>query len=196
MKRFFILLLAIVAAISCAWHASAQQVGIKTNLLYDATASINLGVEYRAADRWTVDLSGNYNNWTFGENKKWKHWFVQPEGRFWFCEAFNGHFVAAHLIGGEFNVGNVRLDMSLFGTDYRELRDYRHEGWMAGVGIGYGYSFVLGRHWNLELEVGIGYIYTRYDKFDCASCGERLESNIPHNYFGPTKLAVGLVYVF
>jgi len=32
--------------------------------------------------------------------------------------------------------------------------------------------------------------------FPCAHCGTKLASDRQHNYFGPTKAAVNLVYVF
>ena len=86
---------------------SAQNIGVKTNLLYDLTSTINLGAEIGLAPKWTLDLSGNYNAWAFKNDKKWKHWMAQPEARYWFCEAFNGHFLGLHLLGGQFNVGNV-----------------------------------------------------------------------------------------
>lgn len=44
---------------------SAQKVALKSNLLYDATGSINLGVELALALQWTLDVSGNYNAWDF-----------------------------------------------------------------------------------------------------------------------------------
>ena len=39
---------------------SAQKVVVKTNLLYDATATINLGVEKGLSSKWTIDLSANF----------------------------------------------------------------------------------------------------------------------------------------
>ena len=51
----------------------------KTNLLYDATLTINVGAEMQVAPKWSVDLSGNYNPWTLSGGKKWKHWMIQPE---------------------------------------------------------------------------------------------------------------------
>lgn len=65
---------------------------IKTNALYWATTTPNLGFEIGLSDKFTLDLSGNYNPWTFSDSKKLKHWLVQPELRFWTCERFNGHF--------------------------------------------------------------------------------------------------------
>ena len=77
--------LAFAVMLTSAVFASGQNYGVKTNVLYDLTSTVNLGLEYRLADRWTFDISGNYNAWTLRENMKWKHWMVQPEFRFWNC---------------------------------------------------------------------------------------------------------------
>ena len=175
--------------------ATAQHVAIKSNLLYDALLTPDLGVEVKVAPQWTVELTGNLNLWTVNE-RRWKQWSLQPEARYWFCEAFSGHFVAAHLIGGEYNAGNLPLDFKFLGTNFGVLRHHRLEGWMAGAGLAYGYSWILDRHWNFEAEIGWGWIYTRFDMYPCTECGTKLEDNRPHNYVGPTKAALNLVYTF
>lgn len=175
---------------------SAQKAAVKTNLLYDVTTTFNVGVEIGLAPKWTVDVSGNLNPWTFKDNKKWKHWLIQPELRYWLCERFNGHFFGLHVLGGVYNMGNWNTDFTFLGTDFGQMRDYRYEGWMVGTGLAYGYHWMLGRHWSLEAEIGIGYVYTQADKYECPRCGDRIENNKPHNYVGPTKAAVNLIYVF
>ncbi len=107
-----------------------------------------------------------------------------------------GHFFGVHAHGGQCNVGNLKNNIRFLGTDFSKLSDRRYQGWFAGAGVAYGYSWILGRHWNIEAEIGAGWIYTRYDVFPCAACGTRLASCLSHNYFGPTKAAVNLVFVF
>lgn len=177
-------------------YVSAQEIGIKTNLVSDALLNANIGAEMRLSPKWSIDLSGDFNFWDLSHDRKWKHWTVMPEARYWLCDALGGHFFGAHLLGGEFNVGNLDLPFSFLGSDFRQLRDNRFQGWRAGVGIAYGYSWLLSKHWNLEAEIGIGYVYARYDRFECADCGRKVESNRSHHYFGPTKAAINLVYVF
>ncbi len=191
--RFLAALMAATLSIPC---AHAQKVALKTNLLYDATTTVNAGVEVGLAPRWTLDLSGNYNGWTVGhDDKRWKHWLAQPEARYWFCDCFAGHFLAAHLVGGQYNWGGWK-GANVLGSDLRKLDDYRYEGWFIGFGVAYGYSWVLNRHWSMEAEVGIGYAYTEFDKYKvCEACGTK-EGTGHHNYVGPTKLALNLVYVF
>lgn len=174
----------------------AQNVAVKTNLLYDVTATINVGVELGLSPRWTFDLSGNFNGWTMSDNRKWKHWLIQPEARYWFCNRFAGHFIAAHALGGQYNIVGVSTGFNFLGKVFPDFSRRRYQGWFAGVGVAYGYTWILGRHWNLETELGIGYIYTRYDSYPCATCGKKLETNKPHHYLGPTKAAISLVYLF
>ena len=71
-------------------------VGIKTNLLYDATSTLNLGVEFRTGRRTSFDMSANWNPFSFSDNRKWKHLLIQPEFRYWTKETFSGHFLGLH----------------------------------------------------------------------------------------------------
>ncbi|MBO7282904.1 MAG: DUF3575 domain-containing protein [Alistipes sp.] len=193
MKKL-LLILGLVVVFSVQ-ESYAQKWAVKSNLLYDATASINLGVETALAKKWTFDLSGNWNPFEFSDNKKWKHWFVQPEVRYWTCNRFGGHFFAAHLWGGQYNVGNISGLPDFLGTNFSKLADYRYEGWFAGAGIGYGYAWMLGKHWNIEAELCIGGAYTDYTKYNCPKCGDKLGAG-DHIYWGPTKAAINLVYLF
>ena len=190
-RKLFLLLL----ALGLAWGASGQNVAIKTNLLSDITLTPNVGVELGIAPRWSADLSAGYNAWTVREHK-WKHLLVQPEVRYWFCDWFAGHFVGVHALGGVYNFGNLPVNVKWLGRDFSELRDNRNQGWFAGAGVAYGYSWILNRHLNLEAEVGVGYVYTRYDVFECDVCGLKVKENVPYHYVGPTKAAINLVYVF
>lgn len=180
MKRILInITLAIAAVAGLRVHAQTLP-AVKTNLLYDALLNANLGVEFRMSPRWSFDLSGNYNGWRLSHGRQWKHWFVQPEARYWLNDNMEGHFFAANLIGGQFNT---------------TLNDARRQGWGAGIGAGYGYSWHFGRHWGVEVEITAGYVRYRYDKYPCAQCGRKIGSR-NRNYVGPTKAAVNLVYYF
>lgn len=173
-----------------------NDVAIKSNILYDLTATISAGIEVGLAPRWSLDVSGNFNAWTMKNDRRWKHYLVQPEVRYWLCDRFMGHFLALHLHGGQYNFGGIKNSINFLGTNLSNLTTHRYQGWFAGAGVGYGYAFVLGRHWNLELEAGIGYAYTVFDEFECAGCGRKVNTDLNHHYFGPTKLAVNFVYLF
>lgn len=194
MKRAIFLL--IVMAVAFYSTVKAQNTAVKTNILYDVFLNVNVGIEVSLASRWTFDLSADYNGWTLSHERKWKHWLLQPEVRYWFCDRFVGHFVGAHALGGQYNVGSLKNSLSFLGTDFSVVSDRRYQGWFVGAGIAYGYAWILNKHWNLEAELGLGWVHTRYDVYPCATCGTKLAKDKSHNYFGPTKAAVNLVYTF
>ena len=176
--------------------AKAQKVAVKTNLLYGAyTFTPNLGMEIDLGHRSTLDVNAGYNPWNLkgseADNKKLVHWLANIEYRYWLCQTFKGHFFGAHILGSQYNISQKELPLLLG----KESKDYRYDGWAAGVGISYGYQFLLGRHLNLETSIGAGYAYLKYDKYNCYKCGEKV-GNSSRNYFGPTKAAVSLIYIF
>lgn len=186
-------ILSLYLAILGGGRLGAQNVGIKTNLLYDATATFNLGLEVGLAPRLTLDISANYNPWIWSGGQRWKHWMIQPELRWWTCDRFAGHFLGLHALGGPWNFGYLKNSLRMPGTDLSPLSGARYEGWGVGAGLAYGYALILSRRWNLELEAGLGYIYALYR--GCTACGKD-DTWLPHHYFGPTKLGISLVYVF
>lgn len=192
--KLIILLVAIVIA-GVTQPAVAQDVAVKTNLLSDAFYNPNIGVEVGLAPKWSLDVSGQANFWDLSHGRRWKHWAVQPEIRYWFCEAMGGHFLGAHLLGGQYNIGHIDADFKFLGTDFSKLKDHRYQGWFGGIGVAYGYTWLLSKHWSLEAELGIGWTHTRYDLFECEGCGRRVGRG-HHNYVGPTKAAINVVYVF
>ncbi len=169
----------------------AQNVALKTNVLYWATTTPNIGAEVSFGKKHSVQLFYGYNPWTFSERKSLRHWVLQPEYRYWFCQSFNGLFLGVHAMGGEFNVGEIDLPTGLF----NKLKDHRYEGWYVGGGVTVGYQVPMSKHWNFEASIGIGYDYVKYDRFGCGVCGERLGSG-HKNYFGPTKAALSFLYIF
>ena len=92
MKKRIFIALAALGSLIC--PALAQEAAIKTNLLYDATTTMKLGVEFGVSPKWTLDVSGNYNPWSYSKKKKWKHWLVQTEARYWFCNKMMVHSLA------------------------------------------------------------------------------------------------------
>lgn len=179
-----------------ALNTGAQEVAVKSNILSDAFLNPNVGIEVAVAPKWSVEAVGEFNGWTLSHGRRWKHWSIQPEARYWLCNTMDGHFFGAHIHGGQYNIGGIHNGINFLGTDFSKLSDYRFQGWFIGAGLSYGYAWVLNRNWNIEGEIGLGYSYTRFDQFPCAQCGKAVETNRPHNYVGLTRAAINLVYIF
>jgi hypothetical protein len=161
---------------------------IKTNLLWDLTGTVNLGVELRLGGHTSLDVPFNYNSWSFTEERKWKHIMVQPELRLWPKETFDGHFFGIHAHAAEYNVGGLPS-----GPFSKYMNENRFEGWLAGAGVSYGYRWNFTHHWALEATIGLGYAYLDYDRFVCGSCGENMGNQKTH-WFGPTRAGVSLIF--
>lgn len=197
-----ILLLAILAIFGLPAPLRAQ-VAVKTNILYDATTTPNLGIEVGVAGKSTFNIVYGLNPWSFGsatrDRKFARHWILMPEYRWWPCTRFTGHFAGVHLMTGELNACNVSLPLPggfVGGTNLSKAAgDARVQGPFAGIGMTYGYQWALSRHWNVEAEIGAGYAHVWYAKFPCGSCGQKIEEGNA-DYLGLTKVGISLMYIF
>ena len=191
-----IVLILFLAGISTVTGFS-QDVGLKVNLLYGATATPNLGLELGLGKRTSLDFLVGYNPFNnealsstdnIGK-KKLVHVLVQPEFRYWLCERFNGHFFGLHGTYASYNIAKYDIP-GLF------EKEWRYEGYAVGAGLGYGYHWIWNKHWGMEFNVGVGYLYMKYDKYPCKACVPAEEENVVKHYFGPTKAGISLVFVF
>ena len=205
MKARYLIAALAALALSLGSAAAQERFAVKTNLLHDATLSVDLGVEYGFAPKWSAEISGSYNNWKTGD--MWlNHWLVAPEVRYWFCRRFAGTFVSLHGVGGKATLGGF-YDFSQYYEKFPNLENFMlKDALVLGAGVGIGHAFILGRHWNLELELGIGYMYAKGDEYEMEKGGDGKyylpDWSIPvlegseFDYNGPTKLALSIVYLF
>lgn len=196
MKRL-ILTLTILA--SAAISLGAQNTwAVKTNLLHDiATLSPNVAVEYAFDEQMSVELALSANYWRSWGGSRLNHLLLQPEVKYWFCEKYDGWFVSATAMAGLATLGNF-LDLSQFHPKSPDLSNFLlKDAFAVSLGIGGGYDFILSRHWNLEVEGAIGYMYARGDEYDDSfNPPDLLLKGSEFDYVGPTKLAVSIVYLF
>ena len=191
-KRFLISLVCLMTTALFSYG----QVAVKTNLAMDALAIPNAGLEVGLSKKLSLDLPVYYNPWKSvawkqDDNKLFKLFMVQPELRYWLCDKFNGHFFGVHGMGGAYNTTGIDLPF----TPFDDLAGYRYKGHFYGGGISYGYQYILNRFWSLEATIGIGYAHVRYKKYPCESCPQQIDKGT-ENYFGPTRAALNLIYVF
>ena len=146
MKKIVILTVLVLCSLT---GAQAQFYGIKSNAAMMATGTLNLGAEVAIEKQWSIDISG-YLNPIKTANFSSKFWYIQPGARYWWYEHFVGHFAAAHVAYGGYNLGNRKND---------------HKGWFTGVGASYGYTWILTKQWNFTLEGGLGIYYTKGTKY-------------------------------
>lgn len=178
-------------------HANAPgrlpRFALKTNLLYGVTLTPDIAVEAALSPRWTIEAAYSYNPWNRRARaagtpvRKLLHGIARIEARYWFCERFNGHFLAIHGLYSEYNVGGLDIPL-LFERAYR----YRGNAW--GGGVAYGYDVPIGGRWNVEFTVGVGVYAMRYDRYDCLSCSTGA-TPVTRTWVGPSRLGISLEFL-
>ena len=168
----------------------AQQVTISNNLLYDAWLTPNLRLGVRLAPHWSVGLTGGYRPWPKNDEatRKYRHLLISPSVRYWRDSVNVHHFWGANLIYSHYNVGGITFPFGL----YKSVRTERREGDMVAIGAFYGYSWPLGRFWNVEALIGAAIGYTKFDRYECGHCGEKLGRE--KKLFGMPQAAINIVY--
>lgn len=189
------ILLSLLLVAGCWLGASAQQVAVKTNLLYWATTTPNVGVEFALSKHSTLSMTANYNPWTLGSDNRIQHWFLRPEYRYWVTEKYTRLYFGVHAIGGKCEVGGFRLPF-IGDRIMRGLATNYYKGSFVGGGLSIGYQFYVSPHWNLELSAGAGLVRLNYhtepidgSQASASACRTKV---LPI----PTELGVSFVYLF
>ena len=153
-------------------EVNAQKFTLSNNLLYDATLTPNLRLGARLSEQWSLGLTAGYHPWPTDESvsKKFKHLLLAPDVRYWIDSVNVHHFFGFNLIYSHYNIAEVKFPFGL----WKSLRDERHQGDLGAIGAYYGYSWPLGRYWNLEAHIGAAIGYTKYDRYECGHCGRKL----------------------
>lgn len=148
---------------------------LRTNLIYAASATPNIGLEIPLGERFSIGFNAGLKpwprwlawDWDKTVEKKWRHFLIAPEFRFWPSGVYDKLFLGADLIYTHYNVGAVKFPFGL----YPEVRDHRLQGDFYGLGLFAGWSWWLSDRWRLEAEAGLGAGYADAKEYDCAYCG-------------------------
>lgn len=185
-QLLFPLLLAGLLLLLCPGSASAQQVAVKTNALYWLTSTPNASVEVGIDSHFSVQMSMGYNAWKFAGKHSIKHTSFIPEVRYWLSRTMERHYVGVYGQYSKFNLRNAPLFVQ---------NDLAYRGHLAGGGLSYGYQWALGKRFGIEASVGLGYLYMNYSQYQYTDCCAERISDHRRSYFGPTRLALNLIYL-
>lgn len=159
---------------------------IESNLMYDAAIIPNIGIEVGIYKGLTI--GGSYQNiWL--RDKAWTCWYRFEgfeAGINWYINKEKSPFKGHHIgIYGQM----VTWDFTING------RGYLAERWACGGGISYGYILPIGERFNLDFEIGVGYIGGNMHEY-IPEDGHRVwQSYEPFQWIGPTKLGITLQWL-
>lgn len=157
----------------------AQSFSIASSLTASALGSLNIEASVAISGKISLHLPLMWAPFRFKENLKLKIFALQPGARWWFWHVYSGFFAGIYATHARFNAG---------------LNSYRHDGYAAGISVSAGYSRMLTRRWNIEIELGGGVFYTNYDLFLNEMCGEYLNT-ISDVRLTPSKANISFVYI-
>ncbi len=121
-----------------------------TNLLYWCAGMMNIGLEIKKGNGFSLLVNGGYSPLS---NSDWKYnmggWFVAPEVRWYMGKKKRGHLGIQGLVSGyNFKFNTVG-----------------HQGHIVGGGITGGYTAYLSENIDMDFSLGVGYGYAIYDTY-------------------------------
>ena len=181
-SKIIIFSLLLITLWSTPHKAAAQFFAVRADALAALTGTLHLGAEVSVADKWTLELSGywNPNRW---ENLVMTFGAVQIGPRYWLYESFVGHFIGMQLSYVDYDLGR---------------RTRRYNGNAYGLGVSYGYAWMLSKRWNIAVEAGVGLFHTRDTRRDPTVSDWEVEY-IYHTRrwtLLPSRLEVSFSYLF
>lgn len=169
---------------------------IKTNLLYDALALPNIGVEFYVGKNLSIGSNWMYGWWDKNSSHRyWRAYGGDVNIRWWFGSKAHEKPLTGHHLG--LFAGAVTYDFELGGTGYM--------GGLPGEnlwhrcnfisGLEYGYSLPVSKRLNIDFSLALGYLGGKVIKYEPKGNGYKWLSTKRLNWFGPTKAEISLVWL-
>ncbi len=188
---------------------------LKTNMLFDAMITPNFEIEvpFGRKRNWSIMVEDWFPWWLFDKNsqgdsnpykwlgvpyknkgdksfrKAYELWVIGVELRRWLnrCPEQNplmtGHFIGLYAASGKYDL---------------ERKSVGDQGEFQSYGITWGYSWLLGRRWNLEFSVSAGVLWGPQRHYHGEFDDTHLiwKENRNFTYWGPTKLKLSIVWLW
>lgn len=169
---------------------------VKTNMLYDAGMTPNLGIEFYVAPNVSLSANWMYAWWkkdrtsfywrTYGGDVEARYYIGNREARSerTYDRAFKGHHVGLY--------GSLTTYDYEFGGNGQQAAK-----WNYGGGIAYGYSLGITPRLNIDFGLGLGCLYGKYHKYEPSAIDNDDYYKISthqRRYWGPTKAEISLVW--
>lgn len=169
---------------------------VRTNMLFDALAVPNVGVEFYLGKNWSI-----VGNWMYGwwdKDNKHRYWRIYGGDlavRKWFGKAADAKPLTGHHIGVYGQIFTYDFEFSGKGYMGGEPGGTLWERMNYAAGIEYGYSLPIASRLNIDFTIGIGYWGGRYYEYIPLDGHYVWQATKNRHWFGPTRLEVSLVWL-
>lgn len=182
----------VVMLLSLTVGVRAQNLALKTNMLYDVALLPNVGVEVLLGKQWTAGLDG-FCTWLSSDNK---HRYWQGYGGYFTIRKYLGSmpsFYGKGMGDGSHHLGayvlGLTYDVEWGGTGYQAAR------FGFGGGLEYGYALPVGRSLMLDFSLGVGFQDGEYKEYEPQDGHYVWQSTRKRHWFGPTKAEISLKWM-
>lgn len=161
-----------------------------TNMLYDVLLTPNIGAGISIGDRVTLLVDWMYARWNNHDRRLyWRIYGGDVEVRCRIGTRVKGSPLGGHHVGvyGSMACYDFQGGRSHIGV----LSDF----WNYAAGVSYTYSLPVSTHFNIDFNLGVGYLWGRYKKhIPIDDCDVWLSTH-KMGWFGPTRAGVTLVWL-
>lgn len=169
---------------------------IRTNILVDAAAIPNIGIEFYLGKNFSV-----LGNWAYawwgkeGGDHLWRVYGGELGLRWWFGRAAHAKPLTGHHLGiyaGLFTYDFCRGENGYMGGLPKGTLWNRYH---ITAGVEYGYSKPIGRRLNLDFTLGLGYMGGEVRHYKPMDGHYVWQSTKRCNWIGPTKVEITLAWL-
>ena len=168
--------------------ARAERFALSTNLLgYAQLGTMNVEASYAVARKWSLTAGMRYNPFTYNKGDvdnqfQYRQQSYSVGARLWPWHTWSGWWFAAKARYQEYNMGGI-------------ISPETSEGDRAGLGLYFGYTLMMSRHFNIEFGSGFWAGVDVYRRYSCPICGLTTDEG-RKAFILPDDIMVSLVYVF
>jgi len=182
MKRILLIVCLALAGTSL-W---AQEFAVSTNVAdYANGGTLNVEASMGLARHFTVNAGAKYNPFEYGQGDDLKllnQRTFSVGSRWWPWYIYSELWLGVKAQYQEFRTGGLRSQETREGDRY-------------GGGLAIGYSKLMGKHFNIDVGVGLWGGYEVYTKYTCQTCGSIVEQS-QGPFILPNDFILGVNYIF
>lgn len=163
---------------------------VTTNMLYDAALTPNIGAGISIADRFTVQADWMYARWSNRDKRRyWRIYGGDLEVRCRIGSQVKGSPLGGHYVGV---YGSLACYDFQAGCNHSGVLSDKYN---YAVGVSYTYSLPVSTHFNIDFNLGLGYLWGTYKKHTpIDDCNVWLSTH-KLGWVGPTRVGVTLVWL-
>lgn len=171
--------------------------GLKTNMLFDVLATPSIGIEFPIGSHFSAGANWMYAWWKNHDlNRHWRIYGGDIDARWYFGGGRTDHApLQGHHIGVYAQV--LLFQIAFGGNGYITGipgENILGKPWWCG-GIEYGYSKRIGRRFNIDFSLGMGYATGEYNVYKPIDECYVWQSTHHKRWFGLTKAEISLVWL-